>query len=189
MRLTLLAGSLRLQDEPTSGLDSAAAYHVISVVRKLCIAKQRTILAVIHQPALEVFSMFDQLTLLGQGHALYVGPVSGAAEFYANAGFPCPETRSPPDHLLHMINADFDEAAAANLGRLREAYGGSALRAQVMADVAAQAGTPGKPFEQTFTPPSAVKQTLVLTERALRNNYRDLSVYGMRVAMFGMLCI
>jgi len=185
----VVSPQLLFLDEPTSGLDSAAAYHVISAVRNLCVSKKRTVLAVIHQPALEVFAMFDQLTLLGQGHALYVGPVAGAAKFYADAGFSCPEMRSPPDHLLHMINADFDDAAAANLGKLREAYGGSPLRAQIMSAVAAQVDAPGAPFEQSFAPPSAFKQTLVLTERALRNNYRDLSVYGMRVLMFGMLCI
>lgn len=161
----------------------------MKTVRELCVAKQRTVLAVIHQPALEVFLMFDQLTLLGMGHALYVGPTLGAEQFYADAGFPCPPNRSPPDHLLHMINADFDVSASANLGKLKAAYHGSELHAQVKADVAQLKEEPGTPFEQSFETPSPFKQAMVLTERALKNNLRDLSVYGMRVAMFSMLCI
>lgn len=46
-------------DEPTSGLDAAAAYFVMDSVRKLA-AAHRTILTVIHQPASEVFELFDK---------------------------------------------------------------------------------------------------------------------------------
>lgn len=35
--------------QPTSGLDAAAAFHVMSVVHKLCTTQRRTVLAVIHQ--------------------------------------------------------------------------------------------------------------------------------------------
>lgn len=120
-------------DEPTSGLDSAAAFYVMSAVRRLA-EKCRTIISVIHQPSSEVFALFDkvgwcvarasacserddapaavcrrrcltvtrpphampgQLCLLSDGHVVYFGAASRAADFFAEAGLACPVNRNP----------------------------------------------------------------------------------------------
>ena len=65
-------------DEPTSGLDSAASYYVISRI-----ARQRegkTIVASIHQPSAEVFSLFQNVCLLSSGRTVYFGPATAANE-------------------------------------------------------------------------------------------------------------
>ena len=46
-------------DEPTSGLDSFMAESIVKLIRRLAKAN-RTVLCTIHQPASEVFSLFDR---------------------------------------------------------------------------------------------------------------------------------
>ena len=151
----------------------------MNVVHQLCTVKHRTIIAVIHQPAGEVFELFDTLTLLADGHAIYVGPAKGAIDFYETAGFPCPDLRSAPDHLLHTVNADFDTSAKDNILKLAEAYATSPTAAAVVAGVDEAHAEPLTKYEVDTKAPSVWQQTLVLTERALLNN-STRSVSAMR---------
>ena len=54
-------------DEPTSGLDSSSSKEVITALNKLAHNLKLTIAAVIHQPRYEIFSLFDDVLLLGKG--------------------------------------------------------------------------------------------------------------------------
>ena len=63
-------------DEPTSGLDSAASYYVMSRIARQRAGK--TILASIHQPSAEVFSLFQNVCLLSSGRTIYFGPTNAA---------------------------------------------------------------------------------------------------------------
>jgi ABC-type multidrug transport system permease subunit len=175
--------------QPTSGLDAAAAFHVMSVVHQLCTVKHRTIIAVIHQPAGEVFELFDTLTLLADGYPVYVGPASGAIDFYEAAGFPRPELRSAPDHLLHTVNADFDPTARDNIKALADAYASSPTCAAVVLGVDESHAEAMQKYGVDTKAPSAWRQTLVLTERAMLNNKRDPIIFWLRCAMFIMLCL
>ena len=55
-----------LYSEPTSGLDSAAALEVCRTLRAIA-DLGLTVVAVIHQPRLEIFDSFDDLLLLAPG--------------------------------------------------------------------------------------------------------------------------
>ena len=92
--------TLLFLDEPTSGLDSAAAFYVMSSVRRLT-EGCRTIITVIHQPSSETFELFDKLCLLAAGEAVYFGDAGRAQDMFAAVGLPVPATRSAPDHFLH----------------------------------------------------------------------------------------
>ncbi|KAI6699537.1 hypothetical protein NL676_013861 [Syzygium grande] len=96
-------------DEPTSGLDSAASYHVMNRIAKLARHDRRTVMASIHQPSCEVFELFHNLCLLSSGKTVYFGLRSGAEQFFASNGYPCPTLRNPYDHYLRTINKDFDD--------------------------------------------------------------------------------
>ncbi|XP_019420525.1 PREDICTED: ABC transporter G family member 11-like isoform X2 [Lupinus angustifolius] len=98
-------------DEPTSGLDSAASYYVMRSIATLQKKDniQRTVIASIHQPSTEVFQLFSNLCLLSSGTVVYFGPASAASEFFTSSGFPCPPLQNPSDHLLKVINKDFDQ--------------------------------------------------------------------------------
>ena len=178
------------QDEPTSGLDAAAAFHVTSVIKRLCAsggacASGRTVLCVIHQPASEVFELFDTLALLAGGATVYFGPAQTVADFFATVGMPAPRNRSASDHMLHTVNADFGDAHDVNAAveRLLEAYEASPTRADVEQRIAAVEAKPGPRFESGQAPPPAWRQMLVLTKRSFTNNWRDIGIFWMRLAM------
>jgi len=65
-------------DEPSSGLDSAASYYVMSRISRQRFEK--TIIASIHQPSVEVFNLFQNLCLLSSGLMVYICPTSAAIE-------------------------------------------------------------------------------------------------------------
>ena len=187
----VVSPTLLFLDEPTSGLDSAAAYHVTAVLRRLA-SGGRTVLAVIHQPASEVFEQFDLLAMLAAGSTLYFGAAAGAAPFFeATLGYGCPVGRSAPDHLLHAVNADFGDADAVtkHVAALVAAYGGSPAGAALATELEQVKAAPGERFEAQQQPPGAVRQTAVLTHRAFTVNLRDLGIFWMRIAMYIGLCL
>ena len=136
-----------------------------------------------------MYELFDTLTLLADGHPIFVGPAKCAIDFYEAAGFQCPELRSAPDHLLHTVNADFDLSAKDNITKLAEAYASSPTAAAVVASVDEAHAEASTKYETDIKAPSGWQQTMVLTERALLNNKRDPIIFWLRCVMFAMLCI
>ena len=45
----------------------------------------------------DIFSLFDQLLLLSQGHTVYLGDPTEIVPYFTNAGYPCPELSNPGD--------------------------------------------------------------------------------------------
>lgn len=74
-------------DEPTTGLDSYNASSVVTVLRQLT-ARGKIVVCSIHQPASDVFVMFDQLCLLAPGGRLaYFGDTVNAQPYFARSTF------------------------------------------------------------------------------------------------------
>lgn len=70
-------------DEPTTGLDSYHASSVVTLLRQLT-ARGKLVVCSIHQPASDVFLMFDQLCLLAPGGRLaYFGNTYNAQPYFA----------------------------------------------------------------------------------------------------------
>jgi ABC-type multidrug transport system ATPase subunit len=58
-------------DEPTTGLDSSTASKIIRIIKLQAERTNRTILATIHQPSSDIYSIFDKLLLLSDGRAVF----------------------------------------------------------------------------------------------------------------------
>lgn len=100
--------SVLFLDEPTSGLDASAANEVCIMLQR--IAKTGIpVITVIHQPRYEIFSMFDDLLLLGKGGKIvYLGPCSEAVNYFEKLGFKCPPKVNPADFLMDVTNGDIE---------------------------------------------------------------------------------
>ncbi len=90
-------------DEPTSGLDSYQAAQVTEFLRKLA-DSGKTVIAVIHQPSQHVFSMFDDLLLISEGHLMYYGEVSKVRSHLQNLGYPCSKDTGTAEYVLDCIS-------------------------------------------------------------------------------------
>jgi len=100
---------------------------VVEILHKLS-RTGMTVIVIIHQPRAELWSLIDDVILLGRGGKLaYLGPRSQVERYVAEAGFPCASNVNLPDHLLDVLNGvhgaprnngSFPAAAAALVGTL-----------------------------------------------------------------------
>jgi len=89
-------------DEPTSGLDSFAAHTVISILKRICVARNIPIICTIHQPSSEVFSLFDKLLLLNRGQVIFNDTTKSLPGYFARVGHTIPMNFNPADHILFV---------------------------------------------------------------------------------------
>ncbi|CAJ0582472.1 unnamed protein product, partial [Mesorhabditis spiculigera] len=89
-------------DEPTTGLDSFMAESVVSVLSRLA-HSGRTVICTIHQPASQLYAMFDSVMFLACGRTAFLGSPSQAIRFFENAGYPCPQNYNPADLIIHTL--------------------------------------------------------------------------------------
>ncbi|XP_057772605.1 ABC transporter G family member 11-like [Salvia miltiorrhiza] len=202
----LMRPRLLFLDEPTSGLDSAAAFFVIQTLRGLA-KDQRTVIASIHQPSSEVFELFDKLCLLSRGRTVYFGEASKADEFFAGAGFPCPEFRNPADHFIRCINSDFDNVKATlgesmklqfeadddPLGKmiaaeaieiLVDSYRSSEYCCSTNEKIEEMSKVEGGDVDFGGSEASFLRQAITLTQRSFINMWRDFGYYWLRLVVY-----
>ncbi len=89
-------------DEPTSGLDSYAAWNVVNVLTELS-NRGCTVIATIHQPSSEVFSLFQNTCLIAKGRTVFNAATRGLQPFFAKLGHVCPEHYNPADFVMFIM--------------------------------------------------------------------------------------
>ncbi|CAG8809795.1 15003_t:CDS:2, partial [Racocetra fulgida] len=108
--------SILFLDEPTSGLDAYNAYNVVECLVTLAKDYRRTVVCTIHQPRSNIFALFDQLLLLGNGHMIYSGDANKCQSYFESIGHKCPPGFNLADYLvdLTMYAAKFREHTNEN---------------------------------------------------------------------------
>ena len=128
-------------DEPTSGLDATAALEVCTTLRAIA-DLGLTVVAVIHQPRLEIFETFDDLLLLAAGGlTAYMGPQRLVRAYFEEAGFRFLPGHNPADDLLDFL---------AGKGGL----GGDAADAAAGGPAGAGGGAASMPLPPAFASPT-----------------------------------
>ncbi|KAI9351338.1 P-loop containing nucleoside triphosphate hydrolase protein, partial [Obelidium mucronatum] len=103
----LMNPSLIFMDEPTTGLDSFSARSLIETLVSLAHKTNRTIILSIHQPRSDIFSCFDQITLLARGGRLaYCGSPRGSVRFLESVGFPLIGDMNGADFIVDTVAID-----------------------------------------------------------------------------------
>lgn len=73
-----------------------------------------TVVAVIHQPRLEIFKSFDDLLLLAPGgKTVFIGPQSAALPYFVDLGLTFPPGYNPADVLLDFIGGEAEACVGA----------------------------------------------------------------------------
>lgn len=57
-----------------------------------------TIVCSVHQPSSQLFSLFDDILILGQGKCFYCGPRDNIVDHFNEAGFICPNFYNPAEY-------------------------------------------------------------------------------------------
>ncbi|XP_051175392.1 ATP-binding cassette sub-family G member 4-like [Leptopilina boulardi] len=109
-------------DEPTSGLDSVSSKQVIELLHSLS-QTGCTIVCSVHQPSSQLFSLFDDILILGQGKCFYCGPRDNIVDHFNEAGFICPNFYNPAEYVMEVITekrADFSILEKLHANKKRE---------------------------------------------------------------------
>lgn len=103
--------SLFLADECTSGLDSSSAFTVINLLRSLCM-QMCTVVATIHQPSSQMFSLFSNVMFLAEGSVVYFGPPAAVVQYFSALGYDFPiSAHNPADCVMEVISAGGENLA------------------------------------------------------------------------------
>ncbi|KAH9905520.1 P-loop containing nucleoside triphosphate hydrolase protein [Fomitopsis serialis] len=190
--------SVLILDEPTTGLDTTAAFSVLSLLSSLA-RRNRTVIMSIHQPRSDAYPLFDRLCLLSHGRVVYSGLRRDVLAWFADLGYTCPPQTNPLDFLIDVSavdsrDEDAERASQARVDRLKSAWAerekmneegdkgetkGAGEDVNVGADKGRKSNRPG-----------FVKQVVVLTNRAMKNVYRDnglLLGFLLQVAVIGVM--
>lgn len=104
-----------LLDEPTSGLSSEDSYRIISLLKGLS-AKNKIVIASIHQPDFDIFMMFDKILVIDEGgFPIYFGTPAESSDYLRQKAGRIDnntlvESRYNPAVLLKLIEEkEYDE--------------------------------------------------------------------------------
>ncbi|KAL1312446.1 hypothetical protein HN51_039058 [Arachis hypogaea] len=199
-----------LLDEPTSGLDSAAAFFVISSLTSIA-HNGRIVLCSIHQLSSEVFNLFDDLVLLAAGETVYFGERTNAIKFFADAGFPCPTRKNPPEHFLRCVSPEFDNVLSLMRSKnvndtpsswnslvnmtteetkwnLINSFKNSMHSANVREKIREIKLRKEAVIERAYDT-STLKQLCTLTHRSFLNMTRDIGYYWLRILFYILVSV
>ncbi|CAJ1389625.1 unnamed protein product [Effrenium voratum] len=96
-------------DEPTSGLDSNSSLVLVQQLKRLA-KLGMTIVMIIHQPRYSLFTLLDDVVLLGTGgHLAYIGPTLRAKPYFERLGLIMPENENPADWMMDILCGEIDQ--------------------------------------------------------------------------------
>ncbi len=109
--------SVLFLDEPTSGLDSTTSKKICALLEKCAKDDGVTVVAIIHQPRVEIFRLLENLLLLGnKGEVVYSGKANLALAFFAKFGFVKTDTeQNPADFLMDVLAGQITSSTGRNL--------------------------------------------------------------------------
>lgn len=90
-------------DEITAGLDAAMAEEIVLRLQQYARQADATVVLALKQATPVMYSLFDDVVLLSDGHVLYHGPGSDLEENLASRGFPAPVEGDFADWLSALV--------------------------------------------------------------------------------------
>lgn len=149
---------------------------------------QLIIIASIHQPSVRTYHLFDKLALVSQGKTCYFGAINDAPGYFASIGHPIPSTTSPAEFFLDLVNTDLDKDGEIKnrTTHVLQQWRDSAERKTLDGEVNKTLMSPSKTDLSSIHLPRPRPWTVLVTllQRSWTKAYRDVVVYGIRIAMY-----
>ena len=174
--------SVLFLDEPTTGLDATSAFQLVRTLERLA-KKGRTIITTIHQPRSEIWGMFDRLVILTRGSPVFSGKANDCIPWFEKIGMELPAFVNPAEFLIDIAAIDnrspeLESISSERVERLKSAWLGESDKLynshpekKTTSPERTVANHP-KPSKPPLHSPF-VRQTRVLTSRALLTTWRD----------------
>ncbi|MCJ1327169.1 hypothetical protein MMC10_003836 [Thelotrema lepadinum] len=174
-------------DEPTSGLDSVASYEVMAYLKAVAKRNRIIIIASIHQPSSSTFNLFNKVLLLSNGRLCYGGDRSAIISHFHSIGYTIPDHFNTAEFLLDLVNTDFSLHSVASSHQLARIVEEWRLYSRRLFNVESELSS-GRQLPE-FTTPAPVRASaylipFILLHRNFIKSYRDVVVYGIRLAMY-----
>ena len=150
-------------------------------------------IASIHQPSTSTFNLFDSCYLLSKGRLCYGGSITGLSSYFESLGYPFPLHVNPAEFLLDLVNVDFaldDAAVGHRLKRIVDEWAVSSKRPEQTRE--RPASYDPEAVEVSIVPLTRRSRLLIpltLLHRNFIKSYRDIVMYGIRIAMYLGLAI
>jgi len=172
--------SVLFLDEPTTGLDATSAFQLVRTLKGLA-KKGRTIVTTIHQPRSEIWGMFDRLVILTRGSPVYSGKAKDCIPWFKSIGMELPPFVNPAEFLIDIAAIDnrspeLETASAERVEKLKTAWLEESDRlysSHEKKEVSPGNEIPTKAHRISSLHSPFIRQTRVLTSRALLTTYRD----------------
>lgn len=166
------------------------ADQCIMLVKRLAAETNTIVIATIHQPAWETFTLFDSVLLLANGRIMYSGPTETIDDYLTLLGHPTPPHANPADAAMQLVNSEFYIQRDGGVDA-RQHLDQLATRWQEYAKDGADAVSPAALDESRIDRlerkesaaqrlSEAVRKTLILSDRNVKNYSRNLLAYGIR---------
>lgn len=188
--------SFLLVDECTSGLDATSAIELIQLLRNITIKYNRTVIATVHQPSVQMFNMFTHTMLLSQGQCCYFGATSDVKEFMETTlNKQLPIYMSFPEWVLEQLNVDFTPENLQQVDKLASAYNTNYQKQhqktiQGNATTTQSAQSQSQPYLSNNNNHASFLHTIwILIRRTTWNNLINPSVFQARLIMYCMLSL
>lgn len=184
-------------DESTSGLESAASFEVIYFIKDIAKKHDLIVIASIHQPSTSTFAMFENLPLLSQGGTAYSGPVSEVKPYFDSCGFPIPLYMNPAEFIIESVNMNFArERSEVNqqLNMIHSSWHKSRFASANMNELTGEMARVHSDQNLELADIKGISASKLaipaaLDHRSFIKSYRDIIVYGIRIAMYVGLAI
>ena len=175
----LLGASLLFLDEVTSGLDTFMAESVLKMMKDLA-EWGCTILCTIHQPASELYALFDKVCLITEGRIAFLGDHRSALTFFEESNYPCPPHHCPTDHFIYTlaIKPGIEEKCRERCMEMVRSYKKSRFFFKVVEDIKdSSALFEGDVRDESKIPPTPTgtfwNQLFENIKRSLKENLRN----------------
>ena len=133
------------------------------------------------------------MCLLSEGKLCYEGPVSAISQYLEAIGHPMPLHMNPAEYMLDLVNVDFASdhvEAQGRLARITSGWNDSICGPPQSQSLNASFDSTAKPLSlPTLTRRSQLLIPITLLHRNWIKSYRDIVMYGIRIAMYLGLAI
>ncbi|TIC24313.1 P-loop containing nucleoside triphosphate hydrolase protein [Wallemia mellicola] len=175
-------------DEPTSGLDISTAHQVMTAIKRMAVTHNIAVVATIHSPNWEIFTLFDKLLLLAKGETVFNSKIDQLVPYFEELGYNFPKFSNPVDVVMELINTDFEkqdsksiEEGTSSFNRLESLV--TSWKSHEKFHVAVT-NTSDTQIRSSESLSDFVRRTYILSERNLFNYSRNLLAYGVRMGMY-----